>query len=54
MAGRIALLGAYQVNMAMRRSFLHCLSAFHDDQTILGNSETLRLSERHGSDRQGI
>ena len=40
---RIALLRAYQVNMAMLRltgnpqvKFLHCLPAFHDDQTILG------------------
>lgn len=40
---RIALLRAYQVNMAMLRQtgnpqvkFLHCLPAFHDDQTTLG------------------
>ena len=40
---RIALLHDYQVNMAMLRltgnpqvKFLHCLPAFHDDQTTLG------------------
>ncbi|HHB1426045.1 TPA: ornithine carbamoyltransferase [Serratia odorifera] len=40
---RIALLKPYQVNMAMVRQtgnpnvkFLHCLPAFHDDQTTLG------------------
>jgi len=40
---RIALLREYQVNMAMLEltgnpqvKFLHCLPAFHDDQTILG------------------
>ncbi|WP_371441387.1 ornithine carbamoyltransferase [Candidatus Sodalis sp. SoCistrobi] len=40
---RIALLRAYQVNMALLRQtdnqqvkFLHCLPAFHDDQTTLG------------------
>ncbi|MBD8216088.1 ornithine carbamoyltransferase [Erwinia persicina] len=40
---RIALLRPYQVNMAMLQAtgnpqvkFLHCLPAFHDDQTTLG------------------
>ncbi len=40
---RIALLRPYQVNMAMMKltgnpnvKFLHCLPAFHDDQTTLG------------------
>ena len=40
---RIALLRPYQVNMAMLKltgnpnvKFLHCLPAFHDDQTTLG------------------
>lgn len=40
---RIALLRPYQVNMAMLEAtgnpqvkFLHCLPAFHDDQTTLG------------------
>ncbi|MEM6161631.1 ornithine carbamoyltransferase [Erwinia sp. P6884] len=40
---RIALLRAYQVNSAMlaltgnpQVKFLHCLPAFHDDQTVLG------------------
>nr|CBX79182.1 ornithine carbamoyltransferase 1 [Erwinia amylovora ATCC BAA-2158] len=40
---RIALLRPYQVNMALlqatgnpRVKFLHCLPAFHDDQTLLG------------------
>ncbi|EIV2084596.1 ornithine carbamoyltransferase [Klebsiella aerogenes] len=42
-AERIALLRGYQVNKAMLQltgnpqvKFLHCLPAFHDDQTILG------------------
>ncbi|ADP11223.1 ornithine carbamoyltransferase subunit I [Erwinia sp. Ejp617] len=40
---RIALLRPYQVNMALLQAtgnpqvkFLHCLPAFHDDQTLLG------------------
>ncbi|HEY0210138.1 ornithine carbamoyltransferase [Acerihabitans sp.] len=48
---RIALLRAYQVNMAMIRQtgnprvkFLHCLPAFHDDQTTVGKE----MAEQYG------
>ncbi|WP_413736047.1 ornithine carbamoyltransferase [Sodalis sp. RH21] len=48
---RIALLRAYQVNMAMLRQtgnprvkFLHCLPAFHDDQTTVGKE----MAEQYG------
>ncbi|XOD69996.1 MAG: ornithine carbamoyltransferase [Sodalis sp. (in: enterobacteria)] len=48
---RIALLQAYQVNMAMLRQtgnpqvkFLHCLPAFHNVQTIFGRE----ISEKYG------
>lgn len=48
---RIALLRTYQVNMAMLRQtgnprvkFLHCLPAFHDDQTTLGR----QMAEHYG------
>ena len=44
-AERIALLRDYQVNSKMMQltgnpevKFLHCLPAFHDDQTTLGKS----------------
>jgi ornithine carbamoyltransferase len=48
---RIALLRPYQVNMAMVKltgnpqvKFLHCLPAFHDDQTTLGK----QMAEQYG------
>jgi ornithine carbamoyltransferase len=48
---RIALLRSYQVNMAMVKltgnpqvKFLHCLPAFHDDQTTLGK----QMAEQYG------
>ncbi|QTF10176.1 ornithine carbamoyltransferase [Brenneria izadpanahii] len=48
---RIALLKPYQVNMAMiaatgnpQVKFLHCLPAFHDDQTTLGK----QMAEQYG------
>ncbi len=48
---RIALLRAYQVNHAMlaltgnpQVKFLHCLPAFHDDQTVLGR----QMAEQYG------
>lgn len=48
---RIALLRNYQVNMAMLQQtgnpqvkFLHCLPAFHDDQTTLGQ----QMAEQYG------
>lgn len=48
---RIALLKPYQVNMAMVKltgnpnvKFLHCLPAFHDDQTTLGK----QMAEQYG------
>lgn len=48
---RIALLRPYQVNMAMltltgnpQVKFLHCLPAFHDDQTTLGK----QMAEQYG------
>src|SRR5471030_1990447 len=48
---RIALLRAYQVNMDMIRltgnpqvKFLHCLPAFHDDQTSMGKE----MAEEYG------
>ncbi|WP_413727342.1 ornithine carbamoyltransferase [Sodalis sp. RH19] len=48
---RIALLRPYQVNMAMLRltgnpevKFLHCLPAFHDDQTGVGK----QMAEQYG------
>lgn len=48
---RIALLRPYQVNMAMIKltgnpqvKFLHCLPAFHDDQTTLGK----QMAEQYG------
>lgn len=48
---RIALLRQYQVNSAMLAmtgnpdvKFLHCLPAFHDDQTILGQ----QIAEQYG------
>lgn len=48
---RIALLKPYQVNMAMLQQtgnpnvkFLHCLPAFHDDQTTLGK----QMAEQYG------
>ncbi|MEA9392852.1 ornithine carbamoyltransferase [Acerihabitans sp. TG2] len=48
---RIALLRAYQVNMDMIRltgnpqvKFLHCLPAFHDDQTSMGKA----MAEEYG------
>ncbi len=48
---RIALLRAYQVNMAMIKltgnpqvKFLHCLPAFHDDQTVIGK----QMAEQYG------
>lgn len=48
---RIALLRPYQVNMAMIRlagnpqvKFLHCLPAFHDDQTTVGK----QMAEQYG------
>ncbi|WP_260513133.1 ornithine carbamoyltransferase [Serratia fonticola] len=48
---RIALLRPYQVNMAMVKltgnpqvRFLHCLPAFHDDQTTLGK----QMAEQYG------
>ncbi|MBP2168434.1 ornithine carbamoyltransferase [Erwinia toletana] len=48
---RIALLRKYQVNMAMLQlsgnpqvKFLHCLPAFHDDQTTLGQ----QMAEQYG------
>jgi ornithine carbamoyltransferase len=48
---RIGLLKPYQVNMAMVKltgnpnvKFLHCLPAFHDDQTILGK----QMAEQYG------
>ncbi|KOC91350.1 ornithine carbamoyltransferase [Winslowiella iniecta] len=48
---RIALLRKYQVNMAMLHQtgnpqvkFLHCLPAFHDDQTALGK----QMAEQYG------
>lgn len=50
-ADRIALLRPYQVNMAMMRQtgnpqvkFLHCLPAFHDDQTSIGK----QIAEQYG------
>lgn len=50
-AGRIALLRDYQVNSAMMQltgnpqvKFLHCLPAFHDDQTLLGK----QMAEQYG------
>ncbi|WP_026042846.1 ornithine carbamoyltransferase [Pantoea sp. A4] len=50
-AERIALLRAYQVNRAMldltgnpQVKFLHCLPAFHDDQTTLGK----QMAEQYG------
>ncbi|MFT2790128.1 ornithine carbamoyltransferase [Serratia sp. T13T92] len=51
---RIALLRPYQVNMAMVKltgnpqvKFLHCLPAFHDDQTTLGK-QMAELYGMHG------
>ena len=48
---RIALLRDYQVNMALVKKtgnpqvkFLHCLPAFHDDQTVLGK----QMAEEYG------
>ncbi|PLR41186.1 ornithine carbamoyltransferase [Chimaeribacter californicus] len=48
---RIALLRDYQVNMALVKQtgnpqvkFLHCLPAFHDDQTVLGK----QMAEQYG------
>lgn len=48
---RIALLKPYQVNMAMLAAtgnpqvkFLHCLPAFHDDQTTIGK----QMAEQYG------
>ncbi|PWC13195.1 ornithine carbamoyltransferase [Brenneria roseae subsp. americana] len=48
---RITLLKSYQVNMAMiaatgnpQVKFLHCLPAFHDDQTTLGK----QMAEQYG------
>ncbi|MCL1027445.1 ornithine carbamoyltransferase [Serratia silvae] len=48
---RISLLRPYQVNMAMVKltgnpqvKFLHCLPAFHDDQTTLGK----QMAEQYG------
>ncbi|WP_114192614.1 ornithine carbamoyltransferase [Edaphovirga cremea] len=48
---RIALLKPYQINMAVVKKtgnpqvkFLHCLPAFHDDQTILGK----QMAEEYG------
>jgi len=48
---RIALLRSYQVNQAMLQltgnpqvKFLHCLPAFHDDQTTLGR----QMAEQYG------
>ncbi|MEI7366646.1 ornithine carbamoyltransferase [Pectobacterium sp. 1950-15] len=48
---RIALLKPYQVNMAMiaatgnpQVKFLHCLPAFHDDQTTMGQ----QMAEQYG------
>lgn len=48
---RIAMLRPYQVNMAMVKltgnpqvKFLHCLPAFHDDQTTLGK----QMAEQYG------
>ncbi|QWA10868.1 ornithine carbamoyltransferase [Sodalis ligni] len=48
---RIALLRPYQVNMAMIKltgnpqvKFLHCLPAFHDDQTTIGKE----MAEQYG------
>jgi ornithine carbamoyltransferase len=48
---RIALLRAYQVNMATIKltgnphvKFLHCLPAFHDDQTVIGKE----MAEQYG------
>ncbi|PVY72371.1 ornithine carbamoyltransferase [Pectobacterium versatile] len=48
---RIALLKPYQVNMAMiaatgnpQVKFLHCLPAFHDDQTMMGQ----QMAEQYG------
>ncbi|MFP9471331.1 ornithine carbamoyltransferase [Pectobacterium brasiliense] len=48
---RIALLKPYQVNMAMiaatgnpQVKFLHCLPAFHDDQTTMGQ----KMAEQYG------
>lgn len=48
---RIALLRGYQVNSAMLAQtgnpevkFLHCLPAFHDDQTTLGR----QMAEQYG------
>ncbi|UDG79916.1 ornithine carbamoyltransferase [Candidatus Steffania adelgidicola] len=52
---RIALLRTYQVNMAMLRQtenpqvrFLHCLPAFHDDQTILGKEMAAKYDLSEG------
>lgn len=52
-AERIALLKPYRVDMAMLRrtgrddvAFLHCLPAFHDDQTEIG----AQLCKQHGLD----
>lgn len=48
---RIALLKPYQVNLAMIKltnnpqvKFLHCLPAFHDDQTVMGK----QMAEQYG------
>ena len=58
-AERIALLRDYQVNSKMMQltgnpevKFLHCLPAFHDDQTTLGKENGGRVwpTWRNGSD----
>ena len=58
-AERIALLRAYQVNSDMMAltgnpqvKFLHCLPAFHDDQTTPWSTDGggIRPAWRHGSD----
>ncbi|QUJ06744.1 hypothetical protein KCP70_14675 [Salmonella enterica subsp. enterica] len=61
-AERIALLRDYQINSQMMATgnpqvkFLHCLPAFHDDETTLGKkmAENLRFTWRDGSDRRGF
>lgn len=61
-AERIALLRDYQVNSQMMAltgnpqvKFLHCLPAFHDDETTLGkNGRRVRFTWRDGGDRRGF
>ncbi|MFC3023198.1 ornithine carbamoyltransferase [Vibrio zhugei] len=50
---RIAIMKPYQVNMAMIQAtnnpnvkFMHCLPAFHDDETVVGK----QIAEKYGMD----